>query len=83
MTDHIGESAALETLNSWMQEIGSERPITNLDSWVVSEYKDAFLFAPAGGKRANLLFLVRDGRVASFSLSSASLADTYRTLRND
>jgi len=67
---------ALYLAEGWTDASGNHLEPVESD-WVVSAYRDAHVFSPGGGRRANLLWLVRAEQVVSFAPSSETLEQAY------
>lgn len=73
---------ALASLNAWMARQGHTTSSSNAKDWEISEYRDAFVFSPAGQLRSNLLYVALGTRVASFSPTTDILDEVYADLSN-
>jgi hypothetical protein len=72
--------SALLALNDWLLGHGVDAVEAEEDAWLISEFEDAYLFAPAEGRRSNRLYLVRGHAVSAFSPSTTSFDDAYAAL---
>lgn len=63
----IDEAAAVETLNEWLNENGSQDVKTTVNDWACHKIDDAFMLYPIAGKRANRVYLVRGDDVIAYS----------------
>lgn len=73
--DESIRDAAILRLGEWLGETE-----TSAEDWQITPFEDAVLFAPAGGRRSNRLFLVRGASVVAFSPATMSFDDAYSTL---
>lgn len=71
---------ALAALNAWLSEHGQDTSASTKDAWNISEYRDARVFSPAGGRRSNVLYLVLGDSVAWFSPARTTLEEAYSVL---
>ena len=71
---------ALATLNAWLARRDQNISSSYEAAWAIAEYRDAFVFSPSGGRRSNLLYVVRGTRVMSFSPATATLDEVYADL---
>ena len=76
-------SKALVTLNAWLVQRDQSIQSSDEGDWAITEYRDAFVFSPAGGRRSNLLYVVRGDRVEPFSPATTALDEVYRGLVGD
>lgn len=68
---------ALCVLNQWLANEGRDTSHSSESAWSVTAFKDAFVFSPSGGKRANRLYLVLGERVVPFSFTTKSTDGAY------
>lgn len=71
---------ALAVLNVWLSDQGNDTSASTEESWNISEYRDAYLFSPSGGRRSNVLYLVLGDSVAWFSPARTTIEKTYSAL---
>ncbi len=80
MTIDQQNALATKELNAWLAEHEVPNAHTTPDDWNISPFEDALLFAPAGHRRSNRLYFVRDGVVCAFSPSTTSFDEAYARL---
>lgn len=69
--------AALNALNTHLNNAS-----TTLEDWDITEYNDALVFSVKSPARSNLLYLVNDAQVKSFSPSNQTLEEAYSELNS-
>ncbi|HRQ07283.1 MAG TPA: hypothetical protein PK000_04000, partial [Candidatus Saccharibacteria bacterium] len=81
----MNEQQALDVLNKYFADSGDTYlSSSTLDNWDIAhgEERDIFSFLPAGGKRSNRIYLVKNDKAFAFSPAEMDFTEAMEKLES-